>query len=680
MIFLIVKYYIYFFISTIITNLFGKLICNTFPYKLYNKKANYSTLFVEQFIGTLFIVVLFSIVKTSFHTIYIFVLTYPALLLYHNKSSKIKFNLFDNFSFNLLFNKLFILFPITLLVFLTQISLNYNQNLEFVFPHSDNWAYAKLSSIIGYTGLENWWHIGKIFLNPFSEPTPYHYFELWLTNFYAAIWGIPSIISFLIFTLSTFISVCFLGLLAILEKYDYVNKKIFFFTFICLFLNGVDWFFINSEYLSFSNFWLSSASLFNWAGRDAACIFMFSTFFFYLYLNNYRLEALSLLPILSIAHSGIFPSIGMFFVILFIINKINPKSFNKYIDINNWWFYYFIFIVLCFIIFYKDTLLISFFDRFGNSFDNSKSLSLLIIGLSENFESFSKLLYWFNTKIIGPNLKLLLFCSPWLFIISILRKQLIKVMGKDILFLFFAVITLLVCGSIMYGVTTKLHPVNAKDFFTITIPFLITLIIISLLVGIQTIKANRITSAILYIIIIFTLYNNFKAIYSYKTDSVLGIYDKEYVIEIDKIIHNLNPNITIASIRKLITEDSEDYINKRKLLEQKREYTLGGFDVEISTSPLLAVRGFQHELDLNCPPIYKQDAPSIFCEQAIFGPIDYNVDMDTYRERLLFLINNGLRIFISYKDSKFIVPEKWIEKMVVDRKSDEVFYLLKTLN
>ena len=196
---MLIKYYLYFFSSIIIINLIGHFILTLSSVELYKRSKIYSTLFLSQFTGTLCIVILFSMIKTSLQTINVFLIAYPiVLLLIHIKTIKLDLNLFNSYNSNIILRKLMILFLVTSLIFGIQVLLNYNSSLQFVFPHSDNWAYAKLSSIIGYSGTENWWHIGKIFTNFFISPTPYHYFELWLTNFYVNIWGTPSIITFLI--------------------------------------------------------------------------------------------------------------------------------------------------------------------------------------------------------------------------------------------------------------------------------------------------------------------------------------------------------------------------------------------------------------------------------------------------------------------------------------------------
>ena len=212
------------------------------------------------------------------------------------------------------------------------------------------------------------------------------------------------------------------------------------------------------------------------------------------------------------------------------------------------------------------------------------------------------------------------------------------------------------------------------------VPFFNAFIIIMLLIGISSWKYKSPNSIILSIILLCSLSINIIDIYSNKKNyTIKSQYSKKYINNVNKILNDFNHNILIGSNRKLITEDTEDYIAKRKLLEHKREFTLAGTDVEISTSPLLAIKGYQHEIDLNCPPIYKQDAPSIFCNQSITGDIDYNVSLEIYQTRLYQLIRSGLRIFVDHVNSTFEVPTDWIEEKIIDLKSGEILYLLKPI-
>ena len=253
------SYFITYAVFLLFTYFLGGII-NTFFVKSKNKE--YESIFSNLVIGILCIVTLFSIIVTSFKTIFVIlpIILLLYYLLYKNKNSTQDSNtLFENIKIIFDWKKASILLGVSLLPFLFQYySLfdSYNSDFPVKIANLDHIFYSKISEYLLLTGEENFWQVNNTILKEFNGATPYHYFSEWIVAFLIKFSNLKSIYlqEIVAFSFTSVLGV--FGLVSILEHF---KPKINFFDILicvcCLFfkfivtfqvLTGIEFFAQNS--------------------------------------------------------------------------------------------------------------------------------------------------------------------------------------------------------------------------------------------------------------------------------------------------------------------------------------------------------------------------------------------------------------------------------------------------
>lgn len=117
---------------------------------------------------------------------------------------------------------------------------DFGSNISFIF--TDNLYYSKLATMMIEKGVEiNSYDFFSAMDNQVAERNPYHYFELWLTAFFAEIFHLSTVQVFEQIIFPLFIGTSFWGLLSIFES---LGGKVSLWTgpliFVCLIFPGIN--------------------------------------------------------------------------------------------------------------------------------------------------------------------------------------------------------------------------------------------------------------------------------------------------------------------------------------------------------------------------------------------------------------------------------------------------------
>jgi hypothetical protein len=147
------------------------------PHLGFKEKKDPAVVFLLNMVLYLFLLVIgYSCIKTGMNTVFVFIIPILLWSLYRNISHlKIRFVIGKN--------ELVVLGKILLVVnsiFIVKSIYLYQGSGEYLkVPHGDYLFYAKVAGFLKDYGIES------IHMSSLAMPTPYHYFELWLSAFFA---------------------------------------------------------------------------------------------------------------------------------------------------------------------------------------------------------------------------------------------------------------------------------------------------------------------------------------------------------------------------------------------------------------------------------------------------------------------------------------------------------------
>ena len=161
--------------------------------------------------------------------------------------------------------------------------------------------------------------------------------------------------------------------------------------------------------------------------------------------------------------------------------------------------------------------------------------------------------------------------------------------------------------------------------------------------------------------------------------AVKEYYSDQYLVDLKNELERFDKSEIIATNRN---------INERVFSDRY-------IDWAISSSLATTLFGYNNELDLNYPEIFKYNFPSVFRSQlddfkdnrlCLYPTMNYynnyqssnQINTDSlYQTKIDFLTHNNLKLFLGSENSDFIVPSQLIEKEIRDIKSGEILYILK---
>ncbi len=298
-------------------------------------KEKHGSVFIKLLTGTLFIIGIYSIIKTGFSTIQTgFIVS--SLLLFWNRGFK-KSSIPATTSLlkkDQIISELGIIIQLYVVGILI-LTLNYfflqsGGNGIPQNPHCDMNYYSNISSFLNNVGIET-------FEMNYLEPgnvgnSPYHYFELWTTAFFSFTFHCPStLIVNLLITLPILIMIIIAGIWAIMEQFK-INLFYKIFSLFLILINGMYF----SIYVHIHLFWTAqfqSSILDQSIGLKTSPMYIGIILFIFLIGKNKYVESIMCLlffPFISVyAFTTFIPvAIGMS-IYFFIAKKIDKTQLIK---------------------------------------------------------------------------------------------------------------------------------------------------------------------------------------------------------------------------------------------------------------------------------------------------------------------------------------------------------------
>jgi hypothetical protein len=653
------KFLLFLLISLTIVNIVGKFCLAILNIKIEKK---YCRLFIELVLGLIAIVVIYSIIITSFMTVnilFFLVFIYYKFFLDRRKLIIPSYNIILD-RFRNIHKDIFILFLLCLPFFLFESWLIYSPS-GYNLPHFDYFLYANLSEALNTFKKENtFFSLNEFFPDQYNYLVPYHYFELWLNALACRAFHCISLFSLLLITYPLLCGSVVTGLIAFWELYFKVNLYTFLTIFFMFFVGGV-WISCYKDYILLSdNGHYFYSTPFTVCGKKFAVIYLFFTLFLLLFLKNKKKEAFMALGCLCIIFINIAPAIIGGILIYLVFNGFH-KTFSRK---ENW-------IILSFYIILPMGLYLLYFIINPTNYskviftENNFLKNILFNIGSTNY------LKYFLDNLIYKWIRMIIVYLPFLaFLISMYFLFIRK--NKDFLHLVLIVLLLNFSGSIMSIIGDGLPDVS--QFFQNTFAFNNVLLIFLMLFGLIYLISNKDIKKRLFYVLIFLItflfigYN----IFQYTTENIKNYcvkYSRNYI---EDVAASTTGNC-INSVCLIAKKENEN--------EKLRTTSLPGYIMQYS-------RGYK-----NCINI------SSF--QAYDNKDNFNInDRVTIENSIFYLfikcqIKNGS--YTSYKQSqidfidkyhiKFLFAEKDAEisndlkgkilNIVVDTLSGEQFYILK---
>ena len=218
---LLLQYYLVFLATLTIIYLLGKTLCSFFITGDHNK---YLTDFIYLFVGSVGLILLFSLIITGFKTINIVLIPLAVIFAFMYKIKWDKPTLGEAFKRAKTINisSVAIILLIGTFFFCLQAIhiFRWDGVPYFNLINSDTLFNSKVSEYLNLTGNENIWQVSNLFGNEFfTKNVTYHYGELWLNAFIIKLFGVLSAVSIQLLTYPLIITIFALGLLALMEHF-----------------------------------------------------------------------------------------------------------------------------------------------------------------------------------------------------------------------------------------------------------------------------------------------------------------------------------------------------------------------------------------------------------------------------------------------------------------------------
>lgn len=410
--------------------------------------------------------------------------------------------------------------------------------LGFFTNQPDYIFYSKLSECISATGIENGFNVLSQLDPHYSDPQPYHYFDVWGASAVHAVFGINAYISLVLVIYPTFYLLCFIGYLSLFKE---VNVKTFCLSLLLLFLGGLYFAVLDSN--SFlSSLQNISFNLLTPTIYKLAYFYAFLLAGFILYKKHEILLALLCILCIPVANIITAPTIIPALVVTLCIVLFTGKI-DKTISVRS---ILYIAVVSIFIVgFYA----LSKKHSVGEAGDEVSTSVQMLNGI---FEQNS--LATMRNIIIGGVLSILIIYAPFI-LISLVSKSFWNFKWELALF-----------GVLVIGMSLLVYAIlyidfnSAQIFFNISIPIVnisLALIFIAIVNGYSQEKAKiarvYISVSLLVFFLVYNITGNLQKQYSLRRRS----HDSTYLSGVDRL---LKPNTLVASLKG--TKDMTDLYGK----------------------------------------------------------------------------------------------------------------------
>ncbi len=396
----------------------------------------------KNLIGFIFVLTIYSIYKSHFHTIntgWIII----AILLLINKKIELKIYFFINnwkkINFSLVAWQLYILTIIFLHAFyLSKSLISETYYLPFANMYKDPYFYTCIINNLADKGIENHFYDAASIIN-YSNVSLYHFGELWYSAFFLSIFKLRplyvfSVIAYPVY--STYAVISVLSLVYLIFKK--LNTKMLIFSPLLLIVSGVSFFYPAFSFLDSTNLDLG---LFSYPKYSILLIFITIQLIF-IYKENYFLWIMSLFATLII-NTGIIAPLGLsaccFITILYFKRKITFLEITSYIVFTT----LFLFLTIGLILLLNNKPAVSVVN--DTIIDIKDFISITYIVTLSKF-------------IIAYSLKFTLsFIVPFiLLVISIISIKNKHSIIKNNLFLLLYIVILFFCGIMTSGIFVKM--------------------------------------------------------------------------------------------------------------------------------------------------------------------------------------------------------------------------------
>ncbi|MEO8086958.1 MAG: hypothetical protein ABI763_09075 [Bacteroidota bacterium] len=231
---------LFFFLLAIF--LAGEVIVNPFT-DTDRVKPFYTRVFTRLTAGTIVCSLLYSIVFTNFKTVNTgFIVLFFIFLFFQLRSQqKIKFNS-ENFLIRKEWKRVMVFLFLSALVFLSWELAGFVKGGAFHFSVAgmkDFVYYANVSHYIRQTGEENLYASANFISSDYAGTSPYHYFELWLTDMAGALFCLSPLSTLMLVIYPLFYVILYAGILSVLEIYREQSFMLKLLGLLLLFCSGV---------------------------------------------------------------------------------------------------------------------------------------------------------------------------------------------------------------------------------------------------------------------------------------------------------------------------------------------------------------------------------------------------------------------------------------------------------
>lgn len=524
-------------LSIFITYIVGKSILAFLP----KSKGLFFQLFVSLAIGTLVLVLLFSLVASGGKTIHVILLPILGLIFYKYRKS------FSKPTITIKEIKTELLWAVLLF---TPVFL-YQSYFFFDFVNGtvksllwDNYAYASYIDSLRLWGVETRYVDMNYFSPEFRKGlVPYHYSELWLSAFWASLFQLSSIKAYYFITNSLLITAFASGVCSLFEQKIEKKFVIVPLSFLLLFIAGLTFpFYGHSDLLP--SLWFKNMSMLGILGSKMAFIYLYLLMTIILLKRGELFLGNTLLLTIPLFSIGLMPGIwgGMLLVQIFDIIKQRFKINRNHVYV----FGFVVFAIVLYALFYhvfKSSNIDDYTSKYIFSHGIFKSLhgGITIANIKIVIANF----ICYSIPTIGLNmLKMLVFFFPFLIIIyrSIQRNT------RLWLFTFVAII----CGA---TITTLCAGILDTGQFTTNLSVIMAVLII---IGIAELindtytKPSKINFVLIIIAGILLFYNLIGTIQSRNAMKTWHDDDHEFL---KKIAETLKSEKTVVCLVLLSEEE-----------------------------------------------------------------------------------------------------------------------------
>ena len=500
-----------------------------------NKTAHF---FLSSIVTTTIVLSTVAIFSCKAKTIF---LIFPITLIYliFTKSISINFNSYKN---QVLSNIKYLVLIFPILGF--QLFLNFNFNLKSPYLVSDDiYLYAGISKQMLEFGQENTSaYLYGLYPTLFNGVQPYHYFELWLNNFFNLI-NKNAVNNLIFVTYPVLLWVLSIGFLAILEHFKIKKYKLLI--LLLLFFVGpiYDYFyhvifndgnFFNSVIFTVNGF-VKQTLPFSYYGQKHLPIYIFSVAIILNFLKNQLHLALFSIIGACISSIGVFPGLFSSTFIFFILSNEKQKKYKPFI---------FTFISLILLLVISKIFQIGVTDEITYK---TSYLKFFLKDLNLKGEILRAI-----QKIFFPFIWFGILYFPYLLFFK--YRQIIPFIKKNYLSLTFVLIAFLSSTFL----TIFLYGINSDQFVTNLIPFLNVILITLLIKKLSNIQEKAKLSLIfitgLSIISSYNVYETIKFHFIPKFKSTLN---ETYSIEAQRKTLNAFKKTNPKFIAYLISKEDE---------------------------------------------------------------------------------------------------------------------------